>query len=118
MDARRKYLKMLRVELTDLQEDIEVIITASQKRMEHAEISRYVFFENMAVMKNEVLGIANVSGIIDSVNPADYEDLDAMVKVIDQRFADTLKEHGFPAGVYRLIKRKLFKLADYVRCEP
>jgi len=118
MDARKKYLKMLAVELQDLQEDIEVVIESSQRRLEDAEISRYVFLENMAVLKNEVLGIANVSTIIEAVNPADYDDLDSMVADLDRRFAEKLKERGFPAGVHQLIRRKLNKLADYVRCEP
>jgi len=107
MDARKKYLKMLAVELQDLQEDIEVVIESSQRRLEDAEISRYV-----------VLGIANVSTIIEAVNPADYDDLDSMVADLDRRFAEKLKERGFPAGVHQLIRRKLNKLADYVRCEP
>lgn len=118
MDDRTKYLKMLQLELADLKEDIQVVIEAARERMTHDGVSRYVCLENMAVLGHEVLGIDNVAGILDGVKPEDFEDLDSMVRELDERFAATIKAHGFPAGVHRMIQRKLAKLADYVRRSP
>jgi hypothetical protein len=116
-DHKGKYLKLLAIELEDLRDDLETLIANCLERMERKEITKYVCFENMAVLRNEILSIDSVSQILSSVDVDDYDDLDALMNDLDLRFWEKLKEHGFPQGPRRLIRRKLEKVLQYMRME-
>jgi len=116
-DARQKYIGLLTFELKDLRDDIEALIVDSQDRMEHSEISKYVCFENIAIFKNEVIGIEHVAALLGEIDPDNYAGLDEMIEDIKQRFWKKLQEYGFPEAPRKLIQRKLEKVARYVRDE-
>jgi len=114
-DVRRKYLKLLAIELEDLQRDVALLMKETEERMQRGEISHYVCFENMAVMRNEVLDIESVAELLGEFRPDDYPDLDALVADLQRRFRERLQEFGFPEAAMSLIRRKLDKVARYIR---
>lgn len=114
-DVKRKYLKLLAIELEDLKEDIEGLVQETEQRMRADRISPYVCFENLAVLKNEILDIETVSGILNEVRSEDYDSLDALVVGVESRFRVTLREYIFAEAAMRLIRRKLEKVAEYLR---
>jgi hypothetical protein len=116
-DMKRKYLRLLAIELEDLRDDLETLIANCLARMERKEISRYVCFENMAVLRNEVLSIEGIAGVLESVDPDAFESLDALTRELDRRFQDALERHGFPEGPRRLIHRKLEKVYRYLESD-
>lgn len=109
-----KYLKILRIELEDLQSDIEFLIDKYKQRRKNEEITDYVFLENLAVLKNEICGISSFNKIIDSIDPADYEDIDGFIRDMKARFKKRIEECGLAQVIYPLIKRKLEKVHTYV----
>ena len=117
MALKKKYLKLLAIELEDLREDIEVVMRNCETRRDRHEITNYVFMENMAVLSNEVLEIGTVTQLLNSINTDDYETLDSMIENIELKFREKLCHKGCPEGPFHLIKRKLAKVAQYVRSD-
>ena len=117
MALKETYLKLLAIELEDLREDIQVVMRNCEQRRDHHEITNYVFMENMAVLKNEVLEIGSVTQFLSGIDTDDYETLDSMIEDIERRFREKLCSKGCPEGSFRLIQRKLAKVAQYVRSD-
>jgi len=116
-EMKRKYIRILKIELADLKDDIGVIMEKSVTRKEQREISEYVFLENMALLKNEVLCIGCVEDMIEGIDLDQYADLDELVGWLNGWFNEMLAKHEMVEAVGRLIQRKLAKVARYVRDE-
>jgi len=113
-DLKRKYLKLLNLEIEDLREDIEALMQDTQNRMARHEITHYVCLENLALLKNDILSIENVERILREVHAEDYEELEALVKDIERRFSQAVAPHCCPEAPLLILRRKLGKLARYV----
>ena len=114
-EINRMYLRLLKIELEDLREDLDALIRGWDERLQHHEVTRYVVLENVAVLRNEILGVSGLSHLLGQTDPDAYDDLDSMVADLRNRCAQRLKEHNLPEGPHRMICRKLDKVAQYVR---
>jgi hypothetical protein len=56
-EIKRYYLKMLRVEIEDLHEDINLLIEEYNRLHEKEQLSSYVFSESLIVFRKELLGV-------------------------------------------------------------
>ena len=109
-----KFISIFRIELQDLEEDINDLIEILEKRKDSQEITNYVYLENKGVLLNE---IACVQELIDSISTIDayqYDSVEAMIadvrKILDQRIRDC----DFPKVVNDLVQRKFDKVSKYV----
>lgn len=109
-----KFISIFRIELQDLEEDINDLIEILEKRKDSQEITNYVYLENKGVLLNE---IACVQELIDSISTIDayqYDSVEAMIanvgKLLDQRIRDC----AFPEVVHGLVQRKFDKVSKYV----
>jgi len=114
MPIKKKYLGILRIEIEDLVEDIGILVEDYRKRQQRGEITNYVFLENLAVLYHEVSGVNSLVEVIDSINPDDYEDLDAMIEDIEGRIRTRVEKAHLAEPLYPLVKRKLEKVAEFV----
>ena len=114
-EKRKKYLKVLRIELEDLQEDLELMADLYNQRDANAEITPYVFLENVSLLQAEITGIENIIRSIDDIVIDRFETLNELVDYSDQAFQKLTKEAGYPDAVYELVRRKLRKVARYLR---
>jgi len=115
MPQKKKYISILRIELEDLQTDIENLMKELERRKESRECTDHVFLHNLTLFKNELLGVNTFSRILDSLNPQDYNNVDEMIEDISQRFQKIVKAHDFAPAIGILIQRKLDKVARYVK---
>lgn len=114
-DLKRKYLRLLALEIEDLREDIEALIRDTESRMARDEITRYVCLENLAILRNDILSVENVERILEQVHAEEYESLESLVSDLERRFSEGLAGRGFPEAPLLVIRRKLGKLAQFVR---
>ena len=114
-ELRKKYLRILKIEFEDLREDIETVMANCTSQMEREEISRYVFLENMALFKTEILEIDKVARMLDDFNVEEYDTLDELIDDVEKRLRQRLKELGLPEAPMAMLRRKLEKVARYVR---
>lgn len=108
-----RYLKILKIELEDLETDIAFSEEILQKKYDDREISHYVFLENLSTFKAELMGIREMEGEIDQLIDK-YETLDDLIKDVYQFFEKKVEDAGLPEVVFVLIKRKLDKVYQYL----
>lgn len=95
-----RYLKILKIELEDLETDIAFSEELLRKKHDEHKITDYVFLENLSTFKSELMGIKEMGHEIDSlVNK--YDSLDDLITDVYKFFEDKVKDAGLPEVVFR-----------------
>ena len=114
MSRVSKYLAILRVELEDLEEDLTVLKSLYDERDKRGEITHYTCLENVALVQEEISGIADMVRSMETIDPNRYSGLDELVKDLEALCRRRIKESDFPEAVFSLVQRKLEKVLRYV----
>ena len=109
-----KYLKVLRIELEDMEEDLSIMRELYGQRERRDEITEYVFLENVSLLKSVISGIEVLNRSIDDIPRDEFADLDELVDYVDRLFRDRTAHAGYPEAVYSLVRRKLTKVSRYI----
>ena len=112
--VNEKYLAILRVELEDLQEDIEELIAQITQEREEGGLTNYVFMENLALFRNELLGVDAFGRILDQLDPGAFATLDELVEHLKNTFRAKVKDAGLAKAIEVYVERKLEKVRQYV----
>ncbi|MFW6366963.1 MAG: hypothetical protein ACOC2H_10880 [Spirochaetota bacterium] len=113
-DKISNYLFILKLELKDLHDDIDVLIEACRKERESCLITNYVFMENLSLFQNEILGVDVFEKIIENTNPHDYGSLDELIEDLKDKFQRKMVEYGIAKAINLSILRKMDKVKRYV----
>lgn len=116
-DLYRKFLKILRVELEDLQEDFDLFIGVMDSRHESGQITDYVYNENLAVIRNEVMGLKDCIRGCEDYGLLGKAPVDEIAAAIKHRFHERLREHGYVPALYALLDKRIDKIASYLKRE-
>lgn len=109
-----KFVKVLRVEMEDLEADIELLVEENYRRLqEHMETER-VCRENVATLRNEEFGIRHFIEILDEVDVDDFDDLDHLIATVRTRFHDVIEKCGLARATIRFADRKITKVKSYI----
>ena len=108
-----RYLKILKIELEDLETDIAFSEELLRQKHDEHKITDYVFMENLSTFRSELLGIKEMENEIDNLVEK-YDNLDDLMKDVYKFFQDKVREAGLPEVVFVLIKRKLDKVYQYL----
>ena len=111
---KEKYLAILRIELEDLHEDIEGLIRHATEERESGHLTNYVFMENLALFKNELLGVDAFDRILDELDLETFATLEEMVAYLKTDFREKVKSVGLAEAIDVLVERKLDKVLHYV----
>ena len=114
MSRVKKFLAVLRVELEDLEEDLSVLKNLYGERDQRREITHYACLENVALVQEEISGIADIVRSMESIDPSKYSSLEELVADLEELCRCRIKESDFPKAVYALVQRKLEKVLRYV----
>ncbi len=109
-----RYLKILKIELEDLEIDIIYAEETLREKLKERKITDYVFLENLAAFKAELAGIQKMGKEIDSLADK-FDDLEKLCLYVDDFFRKKVKDADLPQAVYVLIKRKLDKVYLYTK---
>lgn len=109
-----KYLKVLKIELEDLEEDLKLLNDVYSQQEKRDEITDYVFLENVSLVQSEISGIEHIIQSLDDITIEGFSSFDDFVEYIDANFRKQTQYSGFPEAVYVLVKRKLQKVSHYI----
>lgn len=112
---QRNFLEILKIELDDLQEDIETLKEICEQKLREGLITNYVHKENMALYENELHAIQTFRQLIKNTNPDQFESLEKMIQSLDEQFMTAMKSCGYARAGHICIKRKILKVANYVQ---
>ncbi|MCP5514684.1 MAG: hypothetical protein H7A26_04380 [Spirochaetales bacterium] len=108
-----RYIKILKIELEDLEYDVQYGEELLKKRFDEHKITDYVFMENLSTFRSELAGIRKMEKEIDALS-GKYETIEELSAYINDFFKKKVKDLGLPEVVYVLIKRKLDKVYKYL----
>ena len=109
----RKYFDILKIELEDLIDDLEFSEEVLSKRFKEHEITEYVFFENVGLLKKEILGIEKVKKML-SESDTEILSISDLKDRVENYFKKEIKSAGLPEVVFLLVNRKLDKISRYM----
>jgi len=112
--ALNKFINIFRIELEDLEEDINDLLEILEKRKDGKEITNYVYMGNKGVLLNEISCVRELLDTLGTVDAYQYESVEAVIadvkKMLDQRIQDC----AAPEVVHSLVQRKFEKVCTYV----
>lgn len=109
-----KFLQVLRIELDDLQDDIDHLIAQCSAECERRKVSHSVCLENLAQFRNELLGLDSFREILDRTVPASFPTLDKLMEFLKKAFHDEILRCDLVPCVADFVERKMAKVARYV----
>ncbi|MFO7849141.1 MAG: hypothetical protein R6V67_04190 [Spirochaetia bacterium] len=111
-DNLKKFFSILLVELTDLEEEIQMLIDSTEQRFKKHEITGYVWTENTALLKREMTLIQLIHKKIADLDPTMYNSLEeAKTAVLDKVNA----QHSVPRAVPEFIEKRVEKVIRYLQ---
>lgn len=114
-EVKKNLIKILKLELEDLQIDIERLIEECEQQREKSDLSPNVFLENLALFRNELLAVNVFERFLDKINVEDFQSLEELVEYIREGFHQKVRETGLAQAINRYVDRKLDKVAEYVK---
>ena len=112
--ALNKFISIFRMELEDLEEDINDLLEILEKRRDSQEITNYVYMGNKGILLNQIACVQELLDSIGNIDAYQYESVESMIadvkKIMDQRIQDC----AFPEVVQSLVWRKFEKVCTYV----
>ena len=109
-----KFLRILKIEIEDIQHDISSVIDIYEDREEKGEITEYVFRENIGTLKREIIGVQQVLRSFETFDFEQYDDLDAMIQDVRQKMREKLEGAEYEKVLNNIIDRKIEKLTRYI----
>jgi len=112
-----KFLRILRVELEDLEEDINTLAGLTDKRHQDRAITEYVHMENISLLKQEFAGIKRIVDELDKVELMEEETFPDFLARLKQRCRETIHNSAYPDAVFIFVERKIDKVAEYIHAK-
>jgi hypothetical protein len=110
----RKFLEVLRLELEDLEGDLNALVEIYRKRLENREITNYVYLENKSLLINELHCLANVVESLNEVDATQYSSTAAMIEDLKRMINERARSCEFPEVLTALVNRKIAKVRKFV----
>jgi len=111
---KEAYLRLLLIELDDLEADIEMVDAEYRTRHDQDKISNYIFQENIALAQRELFGVDGFRQDVAAVDPAAFASLDELVALLRAKLETRVRDNGLPGATVLMIERKLDKVRRYV----
>ena len=116
-EVKQSFKEIMFIELRDLRQDLELLIEDNRQRSQNTTISERVFQENIALFKNELIGLNEFTDILEETNPKDFANLDNLIQELSQKFRKKVRASDLAEAIIICVERKMQKVANYVlRC--
>ena len=113
-DNRKLFLKILKVELEEIETDIKLLIELYQSRYEKLEITHYVQQENDALLEREISCLKKLIPALDTFPVEEYQDNESFIAGLKVFLDSFVKENQFPHAVFLLTEHKMQKVVKYI----
>lgn len=114
-DQRIKYLQILNMELNDLQSDLEMLVASYATEKDAKKISNYVFMENIALLKNEILGVNVFHDVLKAIKIDQFKTVEDLICYVKTEFNLKMRQHGIAAALHRFVDKKLDKVEKFIK---
>ena len=114
-DKKKHFLEILRIELTDLREDLNILIQNCKEDFCCRKITEHVFLENTTLFQNELLGVEEFSILMNQIDLEKQENLDEMITKLKNDFEIIRRANEIAPAVKICIERKILKVSQYVK---
>jgi uncharacterized protein YejL (UPF0352 family) len=109
-----KFISIFRIELQDLEEDINDLLEVLEKRKNSQEITNYVYMGNKGVLLNEIACVRELLDSIGRIDAYQYQTVEAMISDVHKMLDRRIRDCAFPEAVHSLVERKFDKVCGYV----
>lgn len=106
----KNFIAILKIEIEDLQADLELLISENQNKRAAGKITDYVYLENDALYRHELQATHTFQQILNNV---DYQQFSRLEDLIDY-LRDAFRQGGYVRAINICIERKINKVARYV----
>ncbi len=113
----RKFQKILLVEIEDLHDDLDLFIQVVNDRHRDHQITDYVYNENLAILRNEVLGLEDCFRGCAEIDPGEVSTAEDLASALKLRFRERLRSHGYVPALNSLLEKRIDKIAAYLKLE-
>jgi hypothetical protein len=115
MTTPEKFLAFLKVELADLDSEIQKKMSACEWERDRGEITNYVCLENRCVLKNELTAIDRCFGVLADITPGSFGEVTDLIHDIRSRFSACIKRCGLYEAIlpdFDLRVKKVIRLLE------
>jgi len=112
-NKKETFLKILLIELSDLEADLKALEVEYRDKHDHDIISNYVFYENLALLQRELFGIDSFVADVQQITPEEYATLDEMIAAVTALLEQRVREKCLVPAILHLVSRKIKKAAQY-----
>lgn len=114
MPDRKRFLRLLRAELEDMDDDLRLLEDRYRARFEASEIGSYVFQENDAFLRRERDSIVKFLKIVDGIDFTLYKGLSEIETRVLALSRESVSSHEDPEAFFIVLKRKIDKIHIYL----
>jgi len=111
----KKFLKMLTLEMEDLEEDIRIMREIYQDREEKGEITKYVLLENTGLLENELAGIQFLQKKLAKIPIVTCGSYDDLAEYISDILENECHESDYPDSVFNFVEKRIQKVLKYMK---
>lgn len=108
------FLRLLGAELAGCDEDLRDFGDLLGARLKTMEITNYVYRENDALLKLELVGVKEIRRRVEALDPNAFASLDQAVTEVRTLVHNTIVEHQLPEAIIPLIERRIQNARRYI----
>jgi hypothetical protein len=119
-ELKRKYLKLLKIELEDLAEDLEIILEMNSRKKDKGEITNYVYMENVSLLQHEIACLDDFMTYCETLakeQPAGLASLEELASYFCRCLAERARKSDYPQAVMQLVEKRMSKIVRYMAAE-
>jgi hypothetical protein len=116
-DVYKRFRSILLIEIEDLHDDLKLFIEVINDRHEHRLITDYVYQENLAILRNEVLGLEDCLHGCPDLESHDVQSVDEVAELIKHDLRDRLSQRGYVPALYALLEKRIDRIAGYLKMD-
>lgn len=106
---KEKYITILKIEIESLINDISSLIDYEKQLHDSNKHTNFVYLENLVVLKDEIMGLNGVLGIIENL---EIDTTQSINKQLEEQIGKFIEHRGYPKAIYSLILSRMKKIEE------
>lgn len=113
-DKIELFIKILRAEIEDLNEDLLIVENKYKEKYEKQDIGNFVYQENEALLMYESQCVSFILKQLEAIDFPQFVSIDLLIKKIRYDVRELVKKYEYPESVTGFIDRKIDKVKSYI----
>jgi DNA-binding ferritin-like protein (Dps family) len=112
-DRTEQFLSLFRDEINDSIYGVRYLAVSMERKYKRDEITAYVYNENESFLAQEIAGLKQILSFLDQI-PIEGKTPDNIAGLVKSMIQQRAKEYEDPEAVYRIVDKKLAKSLKYL----